>query len=57
MNNGYKCGVIVRALPHRDVIAMSPPLCFDDTDVEELVLGLKKAFMITVDEMMKEKLI
>ena len=45
------------SLLSRDVIAMSPPLCFDDTDVEELVLGLKKAFMITVDEMMKEKLI
>ncbi|MCG8359990.1 MAG: aspartate aminotransferase family protein [Kiloniellales bacterium] len=50
MKRGYEEGVIVRALPHGNVIAMSPPLIFTDDNIEELVAGLKRAILAVHEE-------
>lgn len=51
MKRGYDENILVRALPHRDVIAMSPPLIFTKKDVEVLVGGLQKALTSVHDQL------
>ncbi len=38
---GYENSILLRSLPHRDVIAMSPPLCMTADEVEQLAAGVK----------------
>lgn len=54
---GYENGLLVRTLPHRDVIAMSPPLCFTEENVEELVGALKTSVDTVADAYRAEGLI
>lgn len=54
MAKGYENGILVRALPHRTVIAMSPPLTFTDSNIEELVAGLKRSLLSVHDELRAE---
>ncbi|MEX2672778.1 MAG: aminotransferase [Phycisphaeraceae bacterium] len=54
MKRGYEEGIMVRALPHRDVVAMSPPLCCSEADVDELVAGLERAFAFVTEELHRE---
>ena len=55
MAEGYKNGILIRALPHRTVIAMSPPLTLTEDDVEELVAGLKKSITTVHEQLVAEK--
>jgi L-2,4-diaminobutyrate transaminase len=55
MAKGYENGILVRALPHRTVIAMSPPLIFNDDNIDELVSGLKNSINAVYDELVREK--
>ena len=43
LKRGFEEGILVRALPHGNVIALSPPLIIGDDDIEELVTGLARA--------------
>lgn len=43
-------GVLVRALPNSDVIALSPPFCTTDSEFEQIVTRLDKAIGITIEE-------
>lgn len=56
MKEGYNNGIICRALPHRDVIAMSPPLIISSTDVDEYVDGLARSFRNVADACARENL-
>ena len=40
---GYDNGILVRPLPHRNVIALSPPLTFTNDNIGELVAGIKRS--------------
>lgn len=51
MTRGFEEGIMVRALPHRDVVAMSPPLCFTEDNVDELVDGLERALAFATGEL------
>ncbi len=42
-------GVLVRALPNSDVIALSPPFCATDSELEQIVTRLDKAIGITIE--------
>ena len=53
MKQGYENGIICRALPHRDVIAMSPPLTFSKDDCEEYVAGLSASIRDITDELIR----
>lgn len=53
MEEAYNHGIICRALPHRDVIAMSPPLIITKEDVDEYVAGLSKTIRIVADELVR----
>ncbi|MFB2553765.1 aminotransferase [Ensifer soli] len=55
MARGYHEGILVRALPHRTVMAMSPPLILSDDNIDELVTGLKKAIGFVHDELVRDK--
>ncbi|MCA0042507.1 aminotransferase [Celeribacter litoreus] len=46
---GYENGLLVRTLPHRDVIAMSPPLTMTEENVETLVSALKTSVATVTD--------
>ena len=41
--------VLVRALPDSDVIALSPPFCTTDSELEQIVTRLHKAIDITIE--------
>lgn len=45
----YENALLVRSLPHRDVIAMSPPLTFSQENVEVLVSALKTSVATVLD--------
>ncbi len=53
MKEAYNHGIICRALPHRDVIAMSPPLIITKDEVDEYVAGLAKTIRIVADELIR----
>ena len=55
MAEGYKNGILVRALPHRTVLAMSPPLILTEDNVEELVSGLKRSIAAVHDQLVRDK--
>jgi len=46
---GYRNGLLVRTLPHRDVLAMSPPLVLSEEHVEELVSKLAASLATVAD--------
>jgi adenosylmethionine-8-amino-7-oxononanoate aminotransferase len=41
---------VVRALPNSDVIALSPPFCATDSELEQIVTRLDKAIGITMEK-------
>jgi L-2,4-diaminobutyrate transaminase len=49
MKEGYAQGVICRALPHRDVIAMSPPLVLTKAEADEFAEGLAQSIRSVAD--------
>lgn len=55
MIRGYEEGILVRALPHRTVMAMSPPLILTDDNIAELVSGLKRSITFVHSELVHEK--
>ena len=55
MARGYEEGILVRALPHRTVLAMSPPLILTNDNIAELVSGLKRSIAFVHDELVREK--
>ncbi|HMB46968.1 MAG TPA: aminotransferase [Afifellaceae bacterium] len=55
MKRGFEEGFLVRALPHGNVIALSPPLILTEDHVDELVSGLKRAIDHVHDELVREK--
>jgi L-2,4-diaminobutyrate transaminase len=55
MAEGYKNGILVRALPHRTVLAMSPPLILTADNVEELVGGLKRSISGVHEQLVRDK--
>jgi len=55
MKRGFEEGFLVRALPHGNVIAISPPLILTEDHVDELVSGLKRAIDHVHDELVREK--
>lgn len=55
MAEGYKNGILVRALPHGTVLAMSPPLILTEDNVEELVSGLRRSISSVHDELVRDK--
>ena len=55
MAEGYNNGILVRALPHRTVLAMSPPLILTEGNVEELVGGLKRSIATVHDQLVRDK--
>lgn len=56
MKEGYNNGIICRALPHRDVIAMSPPLVITPAEVDEYVDGLARSVRNVADACARENL-
>jgi L-2,4-diaminobutyrate transaminase len=42
-------GLLVRALPNSDVIALSPPFCATDSELEQIVTRLDKAIGIITE--------
>ena len=54
MARGYQEGILVRALPHRTVLAMSPPLILNDSNIEELVSGLKRSLSAVHAELVRD---
>jgi L-2,4-diaminobutyrate transaminase len=54
MKRGFEEGFLVRALPHGNVIAISPPLILSDDNVDELVTGLKRAIDHVHGELVRE---
>jgi L-2,4-diaminobutyrate transaminase len=54
MKRGFEEGFLVRALPHGNVIALSPPLILTEDHVDELVSGLKRAIDHVHDELVRE---
>ena len=55
MARGYEEGILVRALPHRTVMAMSPPLILTDNNIAELVSGLKRSIAFVHNELVRDK--
>ena len=53
MKQGYEEGIICRALPHRDVIAMSPPLVLTKSEADEYAAGLAKSIRTVADQLMR----
>jgi len=51
MKEGYTHGVICRALPHRDVLAMSPPLVLTRADADEFAEGLARSIRTVADRL------
>jgi L-2,4-diaminobutyrate transaminase len=47
-------GVIVRALPHGDIVGFSPPLIISRTEIDEIIDRCRKAFDGVVDSMVQE---
>jgi len=56
MKEGYNNGIICRALPHRDVIAMSPPFVITTAEVDEYVAGLAQSIRNVADECARNNL-
>jgi L-2,4-diaminobutyrate transaminase len=54
VSKGYERGVIARALPNSDCIALSPPLCIDANEVDRLVEGLFLAVRCVADQLTRE---
>ncbi|MBB4304589.1 L-2,4-diaminobutyrate transaminase [Rhodobium orientis] len=54
---GYENFILVRTLPHRDVIAMSPPLSMTEENVEALVAGVKASVDAVADSYKADGLI
>ena len=42
-NNLLKEGVIGRAMPHGDILGLSPPLCLNKSEVDIIISSLKKS--------------
>ena len=57
MKRGFEEGFLVRALPHGNVIALSPPLTLTEDHVDELVSGLKRAIDHVHGELVREKIL
>jgi L-2,4-diaminobutyrate transaminase len=57
MKRGFEEGFLVRALPHGNVIALSPPLILTEDHVDELVTGLKRAIDHVHGELVREKVL
>jgi len=49
-----EAGVIVRPLPHGDIVAFSPPLIINHNEIDEIVDRCKKAFDGVVDSLIAE---
>ncbi len=47
-------GVIVRPLPHGDIVGFSPPLIIQRNEIDEIIARCKKAFDGVVDSMIQE---
>jgi L-2,4-diaminobutyrate transaminase len=54
VRRGYEEGIIVRTLPHGNVIAISPPLTFSADNVEELVEGLRASITYVMEELARD---
>ncbi len=54
VSQGYEEGVIVRALPDSDCIALSPPLCITASEVDRLVEGVALAVTKVTDQLTRE---
>ena len=53
MKEGYEQGIICRALPHRDVIAMSPPLVLTRAEADEYAAGLARSVRNVADALVR----
>jgi L-2,4-diaminobutyrate transaminase len=52
---GYEEGIIARALPNSDCIALSPPLCITTAEMDRLVDGLALAVTKVTDQLTRER--
>lgn len=50
-----KEGLIARAMPHGDILGLSPPLVLTQEDMEEIVRAIKRAVDRVTDELVKER--
>ncbi len=57
MKRGYEENILVRALPHGNTIAMSPPLTLSDENIDELVPALKRAIDHVHGELRAENIV
>jgi L-2,4-diaminobutyrate transaminase len=55
LKRGFEEGILVRALPHGNVLAISPPLILTDDNIDELVTSLKRAIDHVHGELVQEK--
>ena len=57
MKRGYGEGILVRALPNGNVIALSPPLTLSDDNIDELVPALTRAIDHVHGELASEQIV